>query len=499
MTYFTNFSFLSPEGITREANSPLTPEVGEQLQLSLLFLHDPMPWFTADPQVIAYRQGLMRDMDDHPALTALIGELREQIGILEDLCRSEDTTADNEACVRDLVLLTVYTRLIKSTHARLAEIPAKSACIKRLGEILSRITTDTDFKALTDRLDRISVDIEQIKGVTVGINLDAQLRPREAGVVAIQSEYYKSGEWIDKLLRLEFAHKDFTCIAPLTPLSKKLTAQEQQLLQNALNSALNKMMGQSLRRARGNSVRTLRVWCRDLLPLLPEMTFLTDARRLIAAWREAGARVCYPKLTSDQTTSLRGLYNPHLLRTLRVGQIVTNSFAADHTRRTFVLTGPNSGGKTVYTVAVALCYLLTGLGMPIPAAEGEITPAANIMTHFPGINANQYRIGRLEEECRRLAELKQALTPGTLLFMDETFSSTGAEEATALAEKYLDTLLHADCLCLFSTHLHDLARRCADKTGYVTLSVRPNSYRIVPERPGGSSYAEQIARNYGLD
>lgn len=499
MTHFTDFSFLVPEGIPQKENDILAPEVGEQLQLSLLFAHDPMPCFTSDPQIIAYRQGLFRDMDDHPALAALMGELREQIGILEDLCRSEETTADNEACVRDLVLLTVYTRLIKNTQAKLAEISAKSSCVKRLLEILTRITADTDFTALTDRLERISIDIEQIKSITVGINLDAQLRPREAGVIAIHSEYFKSGEWIDKLLRLEFTHKDFTCIAPLTLLSKKLTAQEQQLLQNALNGALDKIMGQSLRRARGNSVRTLRAWCRDLLPLLPELTFLADARRLIAAWREAGARVCYPKLRTDGTTTLRGLYNPHLLRTRPAAQIVTNSFAADLDRRAFVLTGPNSGGKTVYTVAVALCYLCAGLGMPIPAAEGEITPAANLMTHFPGVNANQYRIGRLEEECRHLAELKQALTPGTVLFMDETFSSTGAEEATVLAEKYLESLLRAEGICLFSTHLHELARRCADKAGYVTLSARPNSYQIAPERPGGSSYAEQIARSYGLD
>ncbi len=501
MTYFTDFSFLAPEGIPREANGTLAPEVAEQLQLSLLFPHDPAPLFTADPRVIAYRQGLFCDMDEHPALTALIDELRGQIDILEDLCRgdSEGAAADNEACVRDLVLLTVYTRLIKSTHARLSEISARSACVSRLKAILSRITADTDFAALTDRLDRISVDIEQIKSVTVGINLDAQLRPREAGITAIHSEYFKSGEWIDKLLRLEFTQKDFTCIAPLTVLSKKLTAQEQQQIGNAVNSALNKIMGQSLRRARGNSIRILRAWCRDLLPLLPELNFLTDARRVLSAWREAGARVCYPKLSADGTTSLRGLYNPHLLRNLRSEQIVTNSFTADRGRRAFVLTGPNSGGKTVYTIAVALCFFFAGLGMPIPAAEGEITPAARIMTHFPGLNANQYRIGRLEEECRHLAELKQALTPGTVLFMDETFSSTGAEEATALAEKYLDTLLRADCLCLFSTHLHDLARRCADKAGHVTLSARSGSYHIAPERPSGTSCAEQIARSYGLD
>ena len=107
MTYFTDFRFLTPEGIPQKNDSVLSPEVGEQLQLSLLFAHDPMPYFTADPQAIAYRQGLFRDMDDHPALAALIGEMGEQIGILEDLCRgeSEDAAADNEACVRDLVLL----------------------------------------------------------------------------------------------------------------------------------------------------------------------------------------------------------------------------------------------------------------------------------------------------------------------------------------------------------------------------------------------------------
>ena len=72
-------------------------------------------------------------------------------------------------------------------------------------------------------------------------------------------------------------------------------------------------------------------------------------------------------------------------------------------------------------------------------------------------------------------------------------------DTTVLAEKYLDSLLRAEGICLFSTHLHELARRCADKAGYVTLSARPNSYQIAPERPGGSSYAEQIARSYGLD
>ena len=499
MTYFTDFRFLTPERIPQKTDSALAPEVGEQLQLSLLFTHDPMPWFTADPQAIAYRQGLFRDMDDHPALVALIGEMAEQIGILADLCRgeSENAAVDNEACVRDLVLLTVYTRLITGTYEGLSNIPAKSACIKRLKEILDRITSDTDFTALTNCLKRISVDIEQIKSVTVGINLDAQLRPREAGVVSIHSEYYKSGEWIDRLLRLDFSHSDFTCIAPLAPLDKKLSTQEREQLQNALNGALNKIMGHSLRRARGCSIRTLRAWCHDLLPLRPELTFLADARRLTDTWREAGLPVCYPRLNANGKTAIEGLYNPHLLRTGKPQAIVRNSFTADR-GFALILTGPNSGGKTVYTVAVALCYLFAGLGMPLPAARGEITPTANILTHFPDRNANEYRMGRLEDECRHLAELRDRLTPGAAVFMDETFSSTGAEEATTLAERYLETLRQQDCLCLFSTHLHGLAHRCADLPGYRTLSAEPGTYRVLSARPGGSSFAEQIAKSYGL-
>jgi DNA mismatch repair ATPase MutS len=82
--------------------------------------------------------------------------------------------------------------------------------------------------------------------------------------------------------------------------------------------------------------------------------------------------------------------------------------------------------------------------------------------------------------------------------MDETFSSTGAEEATTLAERYLETLRQQDCLCLFSTHLHGLAHRCADLPGYRTLSAEPGTYRVLSARPGGSSFAEQIAKSYGL-
>lgn len=498
MIPFTDFSFLAPAGIT-PTPVPLDAGTAEHLQLSMLFTHDPTPYFTADPRVIAYRQELFRDTENIPAVAGILDTLCEQIDILADLCRGEEEdTADNEVCVRDLVLLTVYTRLIKNAHAALADLPLRADCLLRLRDLLESIAKDREFGLLCENLDRVSVDIEQVKSVIVGINLDAQLRPREAGVIAIQSEYYKSGEWIDRLLRLEWTKKDFTCIAPLAPLSKKLTAQEQAHLQNALNGALDKIMGHSLRRARGNSLRTLRAWCRDLLPLLPELTFVTDARRLLATWREAGMPYCYPHLSREGKTVLDRLYNPHLLRAAQTGRIVANRFEADESRRIFLLTGSNSGGKTVYTVAVALCYLLTGLGMPIPAAQGEITPAANILVHFPDRNANQYRGGRLEEECRHLAELKQALSPGTLFFMDETFSSTGAEEATALAEKYLDTLLHAGCLCLFATHLHDLARACVDRAGYVTLSAQPGSYRIVPGHPIGSSYAEQIARSYGL-
>lgn len=497
MKHFTDYSFLYPAGTPKPDAAASDPEIAVQLGLDRLFTTDVLPYFTSDAAILDYRAQLFRDLDTIPEARAFLTYFREQVDILEDICR-DGGSDDTESCVRDLVLLTVYTGLIRTARAALAELPLRSDALLRLRDLLGSIAEDEDFRRLADQLAHISVDIESIKSITVGINLDAQLRPREAGVVAIHREYFKSGEWIDRLLRMELTRDEYTCLAPLTPLSGTLTAQEREQIDAAINGALNKIFRRSVKLARGSSVRTLRAWCRELTPLRPELSFLTDACRLIETLRDRGGALCYPTYTDDGRTAITGLYNPHLLLTMDSPAVVRNSITVNPDRRIFLITGPNSGGKTVFTVAVALCTLFAGLGLPLPATRATITPAAAIKVHFPARGKERHQGGRLEEECRRLAEIQKSLLPNTAVFMDETFSSTGAEEAAILAARFLDHLRKSDCTCLFSTHLHALARTCHGKDGYVSLSAVPNAYRIEESAPDGMSYAEKIAQSYGL-
>ena len=70
----------------------------------------------------------------------------------------------------------------------------------------------------------------EIKSVTIGVNLDAQLRPREAGVLSVNPESFRSGDTLHKILRLNFKEDEYTCIAALQPFNKSNNENQQNFL-----------------------------------------------------------------------------------------------------------------------------------------------------------------------------------------------------------------------------------------------------------------------------
>ena len=89
--------------------------------------------------------------------------------------------------------------------------------------------------------------VREIRSVTVGVNLDAQLRPREAGVLAINPEPFRSGDTLQKILHLNFKNDGYTCIADLVPFGKKQNENQKTALSLAFNAAINDVYRQSLR------------------------------------------------------------------------------------------------------------------------------------------------------------------------------------------------------------------------------------------------------------
>ena len=177
----------------------------------------------------------------------------------------------------------------------------------------------------------------------------------------------------------------------------------------------------------------------------------------------------------------------------------------------YVLTGPNRGGKSVITCAVGLAQAMMQLGMFVPADTAEISIADGIFTHFPTGADDTIDKGRLGEECARLRDIFEEVTPRSLVLLDESLSSTGAFEASYIAAEVLAGFSRVGCRCLFSTHLHELAAEIdrinarTEEEGGVKIDTLvagiesgKRSFKIVRTKPDGKSYARDIADKYGL-
>ena len=79
------------------------------------------------------------------------------------------------------------------------------------------------------------------------MNLDSQLRADKAGVLSMNNEYFKSGELLDKMLRLDFKSDEMTCIAPLIPFKKGQSDNQQMALANAFNTAIGDVFRSSIK------------------------------------------------------------------------------------------------------------------------------------------------------------------------------------------------------------------------------------------------------------
>ena len=151
------------------------------------------------------------------------------------------------------------------------------------------------------------------------------------------------------------------------------------------------------------------------------------------------------------------------------------------------------------------------LGLPVTAQSAVISPCDGIFTHFPASSEDTVNKGRLGEECARLREIFDSLTPDSLVLLDESLSSTGSYEGSYIAAELLSAFSLIGCRGIFSNHLHDLAAsverinsECIPKGGVridnlvAEIADGQRSFRILRKMPDGKSYARDIADKYGL-
>ena len=470
-------------------------------------------YFTTDPAVIEHRISVFEDMLEYPEISVTLNKLFPILTDIMELRRLEADTGDTESYLESLTEIELYISSISILHSGLKEIKdkVKSDAFKILAKRIDDLVNSEYYSELNAKLAELTSRVRDIKSVTIGVNLDAQLRPSYAGVLSINPESFRSGDVIDKILRLNFKEDEYTCIANLVPFNKKQSENQRTALALAFNSAINDVYKQSLRSWK-RIVQSFVLENTDfLLNLMPEIEFLVKGTNLLRALKKKGLHLCRPKISTDKITFIaHELYNPCVALKVE-DEMITNDIEFDDSAMIYVLTGPNRGGKSVITCAVGLAQVMFQLGMFVPAKDATISIADAIFTHFPTGADDTIDKGRLGEECARLRDIFEGVTQNSFVFLDESLSSTGAYEASYIAAEVLAGFSRLGCRCLFSTHLHELAaqidninaRTAPDGGSAIDTLVAGiedgnRSFKIVRMKPDGKSYARDIADKYGL-
>ncbi len=472
-------------------------------------------YFTSDPEVIKHRMDVFEDMLEHPEISATLNKLIPILTDIMELRRLEADTGDTESYLESITEIELYISSISTLNTGLSPIKdaLKSNALRTLAFRISELAESDYYKELNIKLSELTNRVRDIRSVTIGVNLDAQLRPSSAGVLSINPEPFRSGDVIEKILRLNFKDDEYTCIANLVPFSKKQSENQKTALALAFNSAINDVYKQSLRSWK-KIVQSYVLENTDfLLDLMPEIEFLVKGTALLRELKARGLSLCKPQIVEGNSPVFDafGLYNPCVA--LKVDyDIVTNDIEIDRDNAMiYVLTGPNRGGKSVITCAIGLSVALMQLGMFVPADQAKISVCDGIFTHFPTGADDTIDKGRLGEECARLRDIFDAVTSNSLVLLDESLSSTGSFEASYIAAEVLSGLSRVGCRTLFSTHLHELAAEidninartapeggCPIDTLVAGIEDGRRSFKIFRQKPDGKSYARDIADKYGL-
>ena len=495
----------------------ISSEVLSELELdTILDLKNSLlsDFFTTDPEVIKYRQMVFSDMVENPELCDVLMSVSPILSDIAEIRRLSSDTDPSEAYLYSITEVELYISAMELLSEGLYPMidNFKSEALVTFATRIKELTQSEYYTDLNKKLKELTSRVREIKSVTIGVNLDSKLRPDAAGVLSVNNEKFKSGELIDKILRLDFKNDEYTCIAPLVPFKKSQSENQQIALTNAFNTALNDVFKSSMRAWRKAVQSYVLENANFLIRLLPEIEFVVKGTELINSLRDTGNPLCIPTILPvfEKKFSAKGIYNPVVASKIN-DIMVENDFDFDENGTFYVLSGPNRGGKSVITCAVGLTFALAQLGLMVPAVSAEISPVDGIFTHFPTGSEDTIDKGRLGEECARLDEIFGKVTEDSLVLLDESLSSTGSFEGAYIASEVLCGFSMARCRGIFSTHLHELSsmlneinEKCSKDGGaridtlVAGMEQGQRSFKITRAKPDGKSYARDIADKYGI-
>jgi DNA mismatch repair protein MutS2 len=208
---------------------------------------------------------------------------------------------------------------------------------------------------------------------------------------------------------------------------------------------------------------------------------------------------CAPAFLSDGVLKLYEARHPLLGR-----DCVPISVVLGGEYRVLIVTGPNTGGKTVTLKTVGLLAAMNQFGMEVPAREDSTLPVFdNILADIGDEQSIEQSLSTFSAHIVNISRIIRGSTAASLVLFDELGAGTDPEEGVAIAMGLLDHFIQTGCLCMATTHHGILKNYGYSRPGVENAAMEFDvqnlnpTFRIILGVPG-ESHALEIARRTGI-
>ena len=208
-----------------------------------------------------------------------------------------------------------------------------------------------------------------------------------------------------------------------------------------------------------------------------------------------------PELTQDKVIKMYGIKHPMLLKR---PTLVENDFILGDDYKAMIITGSNTGGKTVTLKTVGIFVLMTRAGMFLPCKAAKLYPFKQVLADIGDEQDISQNLSTFSSHMNNIINMLNIVNEDSLVLLDEICAGTDPQEGASLAEVILDKITEQGALSVTTTHFGELKTLEYTNSNFKNACVEFDretlqpTYKLTIGIPGASN-AIFIAGNLGLD
>ena len=207
---------------------------------------------------------------------------------------------------------------------------------------------------------------------------------------------------------------------------------------------------------------------------------------------------CEPEISKTKLIKLEKMKNPILIK--YSDNVIPNDFEIGGNYTSLILTGSNTGGKTVLLKTIGLCVLMMKAGLFIPAVYGRIYPFEKVFANIGDEQSIEQSLSSFSSHMKNISYVLNNANENSLVLLDELCSGTDPNECSALAQAILKNLTSKGIINVVTTHYSEMKSLAFNDNRFQNACVEFDlktlkpTYNLLMGIPGASN-ALNIAKN----